>query len=90
VKTAAVAPIGSGAASGATARTAKAAKKWKVTVKAADSNSGVGSVQVTANKRKPGKLLRYAKKLTIKSATRPKYIRARDKAGNFSAWKKAR
>ena len=30
------------------------------------------------------------KKLTVKLAARPKFVRARDRAGNFSAWKKAR
>jgi hypothetical protein len=64
-------------------------KTWKVKVKATDSNSGVASVQVTANKKKPGKPLKYKTKLTVKSAARPKFVRARDRAGNFSTWKKA-
>jgi hypothetical protein len=45
---------------------------------------------VTANKKKPGKLLKYKRRLTVKLGTRPKFIRARDRAGNFSAWKKVR
>ena len=45
---------------------------------------------MTANKRKPGKLLAYKRKLTVRSAKRPKWVRARDKAGNFSRWKRAR
>src|SRR6185312_7296172 len=71
------------------ARTA-AARKWTVKVKATDKTSGVASVQVTANKRKPGKLLKYKKKLTVKSATRPRFIRARDRAKNYSRWRKLR
>jgi hypothetical protein len=47
-------------------------------------------VQLTSNKKKPGKLLKYKKKLTVKSAKRPKWVRARDKAGNYSRWRKAR
>jgi hypothetical protein len=88
VQQASVAP----AAGTASARSAHAAKlgRWKVKLKAKDSNSGVAKVQVTASKRKPGKLLRYSRKLTVRSAKRPKFVRARDKAGNFSKWKKAR
>ena len=63
---------------------------YKVKVKAHDSNSGVGGVQITTNKRKPGKLLKYAKKVTVKLAARPKFIRAKDRAGNLSPWKKLR
>jgi hypothetical protein len=73
------------------ANAAKAkAKGYTVKVKAKDSNSGVGKVQVTANKRNPGKLLVYRSKVNLKSAARPKFVRARDKAGNFSSWKKLR
>jgi hypothetical protein len=71
------------------ARLAKA-KTYKVKVKAHDTNSGVGFVQVTSNKRKPGKLLKYKKTVKAKSAKRPKFLRARDRAGNFSRWKKLR
>jgi hypothetical protein len=66
------------------------AKTWKVKVKAHDTNSGVGFVQVTANKKKPGKLIKYSKAVKAKSAKRPKFLRARDRAGNFSPWKKLR
>ena len=78
------------AAAAASARVASAAKlaKYVVKVKATDSNSGVGKLQVTANKRKPGKLVAYKRKLMLKSAKRPRFIRARDRAGNFSAWRK--
>jgi len=76
------------APAGALAARASKTAKWKVKVKAKDSNSGVSRVQVTANKKKPGKLLIYKTRLTVKSATRPKYVRARDRAGNFSKWRK--
>jgi hypothetical protein len=84
VSQAVLAPTSSSAA------TAARLKTWKLNVKAADSNSGVAGVQVTANKRKPGKLLAYKRKLKVKLATRPKFLRAKDKAGNFSGWKKIR
>ena len=74
----------------AAAATAATLKTYKVKVKAHDTNSGVGFVQVTAKKSKPGKLLAYKKALKVKSAARPKFLRARDKAGNFSKWKKLR
>jgi hypothetical protein len=46
----------------------------------------VSGVQVTASKRKPGKVLRYKKSLKVKPAKKL-YVRVRDKAGNFSAWR---
>jgi hypothetical protein len=65
-------------------------KTYTVKVKAKDSNSGVGFVQVTANKKNPGKLIKYKTKVKAKLASRPKFLRAQDRAGNFSAWKKLR
>jgi hypothetical protein len=89
VQQAVVTPAAGAAATDA-ARSAAAKRKWKVRVKAKDSNSGVGRIQVTSNKKKPGPLLRYKRKLTVKSAKRPKWVRARDRAGNYSKWRKAR
>ena len=88
VQQAVVAPVTT--AAGARAARSARLRVWKVKVKATDSNSGVGRVQVTSNKRKPGRLLRYKRKLKVKSAKRPKWIRARDRAGNYSKWRKAR
>jgi hypothetical protein len=76
---------------GAAARVQAAkVRKWAVKLKASDSNSGVDRVQITTNRKKAGKLLAYKRKLTVTSTTRPKYLRARDRAGNFSGWKKIR
>ena len=83
VQTATLAPA-AGAASAA------AARKYRLRLKATDSNSGVATVQVAANKRKPGKALKYRSRLTVRAAARPKFVRARDRAGNYSAWKKLR
>lgn len=69
---------------------AAAARRWRVRLRAVDSNSGVKSVQVTSSKRRPGRALRYRRKLTVRSAKRPVWIRARDKAGNNSRWRRAR
>jgi hypothetical protein len=70
--------------------TAAKLRTWKVKVKAHDTNSGVGGVQVALSKRKPGKLLKYAKTVRVKLGARPKLIRAKDRAGNLSRWKKLR
>jgi hypothetical protein len=83
----AAAVAGPPAASGASA---SKLRTWKVKVKAHDTNSGVGFVQVAISKKKPGKLLKYKKTVTVKLAARPKFLRARDRAGNFSKWKKLR
>lgn len=76
----------------ATAAAVRAAKlqTFTVKVKATDSNSGVNAVQITAKKSKPGKFLKYKTTLKVKATSRKLYVRARDRAGNLSAWKKAR
>jgi hypothetical protein len=51
--------------------------------------SGDGGVQVTRNKRKPGRVLRYKPKLEVASAP-TLFVRVRDRAGNFSGWRKAK
>ena len=68
---------------------AAAAPTVTLKLKATDNVSGVGGVQVTRNKRKPGKVLKFKKSLKVKSAP-TLYVRVRDKAGNFSAWRKAK
>jgi hypothetical protein len=72
------------------AATAAKLRKYKVKVKARDAVSGVSKLQITANKKKPGKVLKYKTRLTVKAAKRPKWVRARDRAGNWSKWKRAR
>jgi hypothetical protein len=78
-------------ATGASTSVASAAraKTYMVKVKAKDSNSGVGKLQVTANKKRPGKLLTYKTKLKVRGV-KPKFVRARDRAGNYSRWRKLR
>jgi hypothetical protein len=75
--------------SGGSAATAAAAKKVTLKLKAKDNVSGVGGVQATKNKRKPGKVLKYKAKLKVASAP-TLYVRVRDRAGNFSSWRKAK
>lgn len=74
--------LGGGAASAATS------KRYRVKLKATDSNSGVSSVQFAANKKSPSALVSYKTKLSVSLPAKPKWVRAQDKAGNFSRWKK--
>ena len=71
--------------------TARASATQLVTlkVKAKDNASGVGKLQVTPNKKKPGKYLKYKKTLKVKPA-KILYVRARDRAGNLSTWRTAK
>ena len=69
---------------------ATAARTWRLRIRATDSNSGVDKVQTTANKRKPGRLRRYRRNVIVRSAERPRFVRARDRAKNFSRWRKIR
>ena len=73
----------------APAARAAAARKVTLKLKASDNVSGVGGVQVTANKRRPGKVLRFKKSLKVVSAAKL-HVRVRDRAGNFSAWRTAK
>jgi hypothetical protein len=75
---------------GAAPATAAKLRTWKVKVRAHDTNSGVGGVQIALSKKKPGRLLKYRKTVRVKLGARPKLIRAKDRAGNFSPWKKLR
>jgi hypothetical protein len=58
-------------------------------LKATDNVSGVGGVQITTTKRKPGKVLKFRKKLKVKPAKKL-FVRVQDRAGNFSGWKPVR
>ena len=80
--------VSSASLAGAAAARVAAVKRWTLKLRASDSNSGVAGVQVTASKRKPGKLLGYKRTLRVKSSSRPRFVRAKDVAGNYSAWKK--
>jgi hypothetical protein len=60
-----------------------------VTTKASDKTSGIGRIQVTSSKSKPGKAFRYAKTVRAQISGSEVWVRVQDRAGNFSAWKKA-
>jgi hypothetical protein len=75
--------------SGAGAARVARAKTVTLRLEAKDNVSGVGGLQVTKNKRKPGRFLRYRKTLKVAPA-KTLYVRVRDRAGNLSTWRVAK
>ncbi len=71
---------------GATA--SAASRRYRVKVIASDSNSGVAKAQFARNKSRPGATIPYKRTMTATGASKPKWVRVQDKAGNFSSWKK--
>jgi hypothetical protein len=67
------------------------AKARKVTLKlrATDNVSGIGGMQVTSNKKKPGRFVAYKKTVKV-AAAKTFYVRVRDRAGNLSRWRAAK
>jgi len=83
--------VSSGAKSNARAEMAKKPTPKSVSVrvrlKATDALSGVGTIQVSDNKRKPGLERVYATSASLKTKRKAVFIRAQDRAGNWSAWR---
>jgi hypothetical protein len=61
---------------------------YKVKLKAKDATSGVASVQLATVTTKPFAVQRYKAAVTLRAKTAPRYVRVRDRAGNFTKWKK--
>jgi hypothetical protein len=62
----------------------------KLKLSASDKTSGVGTVQVTADKTKAGVSAKFSTSVTLlkpSTTTKTFYVRVKDKAGNNSAWK---
>jgi DNA-binding beta-propeller fold protein YncE len=64
--------------------------RTRVTLKARDNRSGVRVVQVTRERSKPGRARKFAPHLLVPGAPRKLYVRVRDGAGNYSAWRGAK
>jgi hypothetical protein len=52
--------------------------------------TGVALMQVTTNKRRPGKFVKFTRSRKIKRGSKRLFVRVRDKAGNVSAWRPER
>lgn len=65
------------------------AKLIPLRVKAKDNVSGVGVMQITTSKRKPGKFRKYRAVTKVKPA-KAYFVRVRDRAGNLSRWRVAK
>jgi Bacterial Ig-like domain len=69
---------------------AAAARKriYHLHVKARDRTAGVSRMQITTNRRHPGKKRRYRSHVDFRSTTSKIFVRVRDRAGNWSRWKR--
>lgn len=67
-----------------------ALRQYTVTTKASDRTSGVRKMQITGNKKRPGKWVAYKKTRSYRTSSSRIFIRVRDGAGNVSGWKRLR
>jgi hypothetical protein len=88
------ATVGSGGATASAAVTATAAsnaRTYRVRIRAKDATSGVAKVQFAVrSKRHPSALRSFKRISRYKGARAPKYVRVRDRAGNYSRWRSIR
>jgi hypothetical protein len=68
----------------------RAGSHSKITLSARDNRSGVRRMQVTKDRRKPGKARKFATHVLIGGAPRAVYVRVTDGAGNKSGWRRVR
>ena len=79
-------------ASSATVAQAAAARTptYRVRIRAKDATSGVAKVQLARNKKHPSSQRKFARTVRYKASSAPKYVRVKDRAGNFSRWRSLR
>ncbi len=77
-----------GAVRSGRASAAARARKYMIRVRASDRTSGVTRAQAASDQRKPLKATRYRSVLRVRASRAPKWVRAQDRAGNWSAWKR--
>ena len=65
-------------------------RTYRVRIRAKDATSGVAKVQFARSKRHPSALRRFERISRYKGARAPKYVRVRDRAGNYSRWRSIR
>jgi hypothetical protein len=61
---------------------------FRLSMHAKDSISGVAFAQFARSRAHPGRLVRYRHVMSVKHL--PRLIRVRDRAGNFSRWRRVR
>lgn len=69
------------------ARRAKPTMKLRLVAR--DRVSGIGKMQITSKKAKPGKWKRFRPRVRLAVSSRPVFVRVRDRAGNKSRWLRA-
>ena len=73
----------------AVASAAKArARRYALRIKARDNASGVDRLQLATSRSRPGQLRRFKRRLTFRARSAPRYVRVRDRAGNYSKWRR--
>ena len=66
-------------------------RTFKVRLRAKDATSGVSKVQFAVrSKRHPSMLRKFKRISSYRGIRAPKYVRVRDRAGNYSAWRSIR
>ncbi len=66
------------------------ARTVRVRIKSTDALSGVGKMQVTDSKQKPGAVRAYAVSATLRTTKKAIFVRVQDRAGNWSTWRSVR
>ncbi|HKP89108.1 MAG TPA: Ig-like domain-containing protein [Thermoleophilaceae bacterium] len=63
-------------------------RTYHLRVRARDNVSGVSKMQITTNRSKPGEVRAFQREVDFRAATARIFVRVRDRAGNFSGWKR--
>ena len=88
VSSATLAPASSRAAVASAA--ASRPRTYLVRLRAKDQTSGVAKLQFANNRRRPSALRKFERNSRYKGVSAPKFVRVRDRAGNFSRWRSVR
>ena len=73
-----------------TVRTAATKRSYRVRLKASDRTSGVALAQLAITKTRRLSAVRFRTGLSATSTSRPRWVRVRDHAGNWSHWRAIR
>jgi hypothetical protein len=73
-----------------TVRTAATKRSYRVRLKASDRTSGVALAQLAITKTRRLSAVRFRTRLSATSTSRPRWVRVRDHAGNWSHWRAIR